>query len=107
MKDVDFFSFAYKLTLENTASGRGAESRLGAFILYNTARLSTLLQRFDQAVTEGKLQCFDVSINGLAAIEGKLQCFDVTVSGLLSSASRFGTVPISSTLPDKSFIVVL
>lgn len=41
------------LTLENTASGRGAESRLGAFILYNTARLSTLLQRFEQAVAEG------------------------------------------------------
>ncbi|GFR93965.1 DALR anticodon-binding domain-containing protein 3-like [Elysia marginata] len=41
------------LTLENTTSGRGAESRLGAFILYNTARLSTLLQRFDQAVGEG------------------------------------------------------
>ncbi|KAK3772579.1 hypothetical protein RRG08_017116 [Elysia crispata] len=41
------------LTLENAASDRGAESRLGAFILYNTARLSTLLQKFDQAVEEG------------------------------------------------------
>ncbi|RUS88650.1 hypothetical protein EGW08_003609 [Elysia chlorotica] len=41
------------LTLENTASDRGAESRLGAFILYNTARLSTLLQKFDQAVEGG------------------------------------------------------
>ncbi|GFO14418.1 Dalr anticodon-binding domain-containing protein 3-like [Plakobranchus ocellatus] len=42
------------LSLENTASGRGAESRLGAFILYNAARLFTLLQRFDQAVIDGK-----------------------------------------------------
>ena len=48
------FFFNYQLTLENAASDRGAESRLGAFILYNTARLSTLLQKFDQAVEEGK-----------------------------------------------------
>ncbi|BFZ10896.1 hypothetical protein BsWGS_13935 [Bradybaena similaris] len=41
------------LHLDTSSTDCGAESRLGAFVLYNAARLATLTSRFDQAVQEG------------------------------------------------------